>query len=76
MTESKVGLANPYALAEIAIGRGVNWKSIADPEAFVAKTLGASVEALCAPAPGNLLVSGMADTPKVLAELERAQAPA
>lgn len=75
MTESKVGLANPYALAEIAIGRGVNWKSIADPEAFVAKTLGASVEALCAPAPGNLLVSGMADTPKVLAELERAQAP-
>lgn len=62
MAESKVGVANPYALAEIAIGRKVNWRSIANPEDLVARTLGASIDTLCAPVDGNLIVSGSADS--------------
>jgi len=46
MNESRVGLANPYALAELAVGRRVNWKSITDHEAFVEKTLGVSIDRL------------------------------
>lgn len=67
MSEAKVGVANPYALAEIAIGRKVNWRSVANPEAFVEKTLGASIDALCAPVEGNLIVSGSADSQSRLA---------
>jgi len=67
--ESKVGLANPYALAEIALGRKVNWKSISDHEAFVEKTLGVSIEELCAPVEGNLILSGAADSQKVLSDI-------
>lgn len=69
MIESNVGLANPYALAELALGRKVNWKSIPDHEAFVGKTLGASIDELCAPTPGNLMVSGAADSQKMLLEI-------
>jgi hypothetical protein len=74
MTESKVGLANPYALAEVALGRRVNWKTIADHEGFVKKTLGASIEELCAPAPGNLMVSGAADSQEILTEIRSKKA--
>ena len=66
MSESKVGLANPYALAELALGRKVNWKSITDHEAFVKQTLGTSIEELCAPAAGNLMLSGAADSREML----------
>lgn len=72
MSDSKVGLANPYALAELAVGRTVNWKSIADREAFVQKTLGASIDSLCAAGPGNLLISGAADSRKALSDLMHA----
>jgi hypothetical protein len=72
MSESKVGIANPYALAELVVGRKVNWKSIADCEAFVEKTLGASIDKLCAAVPGNLLISGAADSRKALSELMNA----
>jgi len=66
MSESKVGLSNPYALAELALGRKVNWKSITDHEAFVRKTLGMSIDELCAPAAGNLMLSGAADSQEML----------
>ena len=69
MSESKVGVANPYALAEIALGRKVNWRSVANPEGLVEKTLGASIDALCAPVEGNLIVSGTADSQSRLAAL-------
>jgi hypothetical protein len=65
-------LANPYALAELAVGRKVNWNSIADREAFVEKTLGAPIDSLCAPVAGNLLVSGATDTQKALSDLMHA----
>jgi hypothetical protein len=68
-------LANPYALAELAIGRRVKWKSIPDPEAFVEKTLGAPVERLCAPVPGNLVVSGMAESQGALEDIHAARGP-
>jgi hypothetical protein len=74
MNESKVGLANPYALAELAVGRKVNWKSIADHEAFVEKTLGLSIDKLCAPVAGNLLLSGAADSQKVLSGIHEMKA--
>ncbi len=72
MSDSKVGLANPYALAELAVGRKLNWKSIADREAFVEKTLGASIDKLCAAVPGNLLISGATDSQKALSDLMHA----
>jgi hypothetical protein len=71
MTESKVGLANPYALAELALGRKVNWKSVTDHEAFVKKTLGVSIDELCAPTAGNLAVSGAADSQETLSEIHK-----
>jgi hypothetical protein len=74
MNESKVGLANPYALAELAVGRKVNWKSIADHEAFVEKTLGLSIDRLCAPVEGNLILSGAADSQKVLSGIHKSKA--
>jgi hypothetical protein len=73
MSESKVGLANPYALAELAVGRKVNWKSIANPEAFVEKTLGLSIDKLCAPVAGNLLVSGASDSQKALSGIHESK---
>jgi hypothetical protein len=66
MSTSKVGLANPYALAELALGRKVNWKSITDHEAFVEKTLGVSIDKLCAPVAGNLILSGAAESQEIL----------
>jgi hypothetical protein len=74
MDESKVGLANPYALAELAVGRKVNWRSIADREAFVEKTLGLSIDELCAPVEGNLILSGAADSQKVLSGIHDSEA--
>lgn len=74
MNESRVGLANPYALAELAVGRRVNWKSITDHEAFVEKTLGVSIDRLCAPVAGNLMISGAADSQKVLADIPKGKA--
>lgn len=74
MNESKVGLANPYALAELAVGRRVNWKSITDHEAFVEKTLGVSIDKLCAPVAGNLMLSGAADSQKVLSGIHGSKA--
>lgn len=70
MSDSAVGLANPYAIAELAHGRNVKWKTVADPQAFVEKTLGASVEELVAPVPGNPLVSGAPESRQVLAGVQ------
>jgi hypothetical protein len=74
MNESKVGLANPYALAELAVGRKVNWKSITDHEAFVERTLGVSIDTLCAPVAGNLMLSGSTDSQKVLSGIHEGKA--
>lgn len=73
MSESKVGLANPYALAELAVGRRVRWTSVTDHEAFVEKVLGASIDELCAPVAGNLLVSGAADVQETLPSVREAR---
>jgi hypothetical protein len=69
MSEPMVGLANPYALAEIALGRRVRWSAVLDHEAFVQATLGASVEDLCAPVAKNLLISGAEDVQEALASV-------
>lgn len=74
MNEPKVGLANPYAVAELAVGRNVRWKAVTDREAFVEKTLGVSVEELCAPVAGNLFVSGLADSQRALAGIHEMKA--
>ena len=50
---SNVGLANPYALAEIALGRRVNWASFPDRDAFVESTFGVPVARLLAPDAAN-----------------------
>lgn len=68
MTENKVGVANPYALAEIALGKRVRWSAIKDHDRFVEKTLGVSMEKLLQPAQGNFLFSGRAETARMLEE--------
>jgi hypothetical protein len=69
MAEEKVGLANPYALAELALGRRVDWRSISDRDAFFSTTLGVSIEDLVAPAEGNPMISGMATSQDLLSEV-------
>lgn len=73
MSESKVGLANPYALAELALGRKVNWKSISNHDAFIEKTLGMSIDKLVAPVAGNLIVSGDAGSQEKLSQIYKAK---
>lgn len=70
MSEEKVGLANPYALAEIAVGRKVNWKAVHDPDTFVGETFGVPIDELLAPTAGNLLVAGAAASQKAFAEIQ------
>jgi len=72
VSESRVGLANPYALAELAVGRRVRWTSVTDHEAFVEKVLGASIDQLCAPVAGNLMLSGAADAQEALSSIRDA----
>lgn len=67
-----VGLANPYALAELAVGRKVRWASVTDREAFVERVLGAPIAELCAPVAGNLLVNGAADVQEAFADIRDA----
>jgi len=73
MGEERAGLANPYALAELAIGRRVDWKSITDRDAFVAKTFGVSVEEMLTPVEGNPLVTGMAASQDILSDVRTAK---
>ncbi len=74
MSEETVGLANPYALAELAIGRRVDWKSIIDRDAFVEKTFGVSVEDILSPVDGNPVVSGMSASQELLSQVRAAKA--
>ena len=74
MTEERVGLANPYALAELALGRKVDWKSISDRDAFFTRTLGAPIEELLSPVEGNLIFSGMAASQDLLSEIRGTRA--
>ena len=74
MTEEKVGLASPYALVELALGRTVDWRSISDRDAFFTQTLGVSIDELLTPSEGNLLFSGMAASQDLLAEIRGAKA--
>lgn len=74
VSESSVGLANPYALAELAVGRRVRWASVTDHQAFVERVLGASIDELCAPVPANLMVSGSPDVREALSSIREATA--
>ena len=74
MAEDKVGLANPYALVEIALGRAVNWNSIIDRDELVQETFGLSLDELLSPKEGNLVVSGMATSQEVLSEIHKVKA--
>lgn len=74
MAEEKVGLANPYAMAEIALGRTVDWRSISDREEFFTQTLGVSLDELLTPSEGNLMFSGMAASQDVLSGIRAEKA--
>jgi len=73
MSDEQVGVSNPYALAEVALGRRVRWEAVPDRDALVVRVLGASPEALLAPTQGNLLYAGSSATQKRIAELRTAR---
>lgn len=54
-----MGVANPYALAEVAIGRRVNWSRVANPHAVIETALGMPWEQLINPASGSILYAGL-----------------
>ncbi|MCK6528725.1 C2 family cysteine protease [Myxococcota bacterium] len=67
--EDRVGVVNPYAVVELALGRQVRWSAVKDRDAFVQKVLGVSMERLLTPGTGNLLFSGEAGMAEALPEL-------
>ncbi len=54
-----IGIINPYALAEVILGRRVNWRRIADPQKLLAKTLDHPYEELFDPQYGSPLYAGV-----------------
>jgi hypothetical protein len=54
-----VGIINPYALAEVMMGRKINWKRITSPEKFLEKTLGVPYEELFDPKFNSPLFAGL-----------------
>ncbi len=53
------GVANPYALTEVVLGRKVNWKRMTDPQKFVEKTLKTKYEDLLDPTTSPVLYMGV-----------------
>jgi hypothetical protein len=56
---STIGVANPYALAEVALGRRVDWRRVENPKALVETTLGMPWEKLIDPRSGSILFPGL-----------------
>jgi hypothetical protein len=52
-------IANPYALAEVVIGRCVDWSRVANPQAVIETALGMPCEQLINPASGSILFAGL-----------------
>jgi hypothetical protein len=69
-----VGVANPYALAEVMLKRRVNWKRVADPRKLLEKTLGMPYEKLFDPKNDSPLYAGLKLNPKTMS-MERSEIP-
>jgi len=54
-----MGVANPYTLAELAIGRRIDWSRIVDPKAVIETALGMPWDQLINPASGSILYAGL-----------------
>src|SRR6266516_994256 len=54
-----MGVANPYTLAEVAIGRRVDWSRVANPKAVIGTALGMPWDRLINPASGSILYAGL-----------------
>ena len=54
-----MGVANPYSLAEVAIGHRVDWSGIANPQTVIETALGMPWEQLINPASGSILYAGL-----------------
>jgi hypothetical protein len=57
--KATMGVANPYALAEVVIGRRVDWSRVANPHALIETALGMPWEKLINPASGSILFAGL-----------------
>jgi hypothetical protein len=55
-----VGAANPYAIAELKMGKSINWKRVASPRALLEKTLGMPYEKLFDPKHNSPVYAGLA----------------
>lgn len=69
-----VGVINPYALAEVMLGRRVNWNRVTDPQQLLEKTLGMPYEQLFDPKHDSPLYAGLKLDPETLT-LERVEIP-
>src|SRR5262245_26349295 len=58
-----IGAANPYALAELVLGRRVKWESVTDPITVLEATLGAPRQKLFDPDAGSLIYTGLVPEP-------------
>src|SRR5947209_19665194 len=58
-----MGVANPYTLAELAIGRRIDWSRIVDPKAVIETALGMPWDQLINPASGSILYAGLVPSP-------------
>jgi hypothetical protein len=54
-----MGVVNPYALAELAIGRRVNWSRVAHPHTVIETALGMPWDLIINPASGSILYAGL-----------------
>lgn len=54
-----IGVANPYSLAEAAIGHRVDWSKVTNPQAVIEAALGMPWEKLINPASGSILYAGL-----------------
>lgn len=54
-----VGAANPFALAELKMGKRIRWKNVSSPRALLEKTLGVPYENLFDPKHGSPVYAGL-----------------
>jgi hypothetical protein len=58
-TAENVGVINPYALAEVVLGRKVRWRQVGDPKKLLEESLGFAYEELFDPKHGSPLYAGL-----------------
>jgi hypothetical protein len=56
---SVIGVVNPYALAELVVGRRIDWTNVVDPRSLLEVSLGMPIDRLLDPRSGSILYRGL-----------------